>query len=284
MTQSRQIYIIKADGNRVPFDVSKLRHSLLRAGTKREVVDDITKQIERELRDGMLTSDIYKRAYAILRKVKRPFAARYSMKRAMLQFGPSGFPFEKFVAEIFRYRGYTAVTGINIHGSCAQHEVDLIASNKSRHIGAELKFHNRLGTKSDLKDALYVRARFLDIQQEQEIGEAKHRIDEGWFITNTKFTKNAIKYGNCAGLIMVSWDYPKKGNLQDLIEESRVQPVTCLTSFSQADKVELLKNDIVLCRSIREKVEMLHTLGFNDSKIESAIAESGALCGSSNDV
>lgn len=274
MAIQNQTFIIKADGNRVPFDVDKLNMSLQRAGTPDSLITEIIKQIEKELKPGTHTSEIYKRAFSLLRKKERPMAARYSMKRALLQFGPSGFPFEKFVAEIFNKRGFTTMVGEIIQGSCARHEVDVVAHKDSLHLGAELKFHNRLGTKSDLKDALYVHARFEDIKKLQG-----NHIKEGWFVTNTKFTKNAIKYGRCVGLTMISWDYPQKGNLQDLIEEAGVQPVTALTSFTNAEKINLLKNNIVLCRDIHQNEAKLHKLGIKQIKIKKAIEESNALCG-----
>jgi len=281
MAYTKQVLITKADGNLVPFDVSKLYTSLHRTGARRETADRIVAEIEKELVSGMSTTKIYKRAFSLLRKEERPSAARYSMKRALLALGPSGFPFEKFVAEIFKERGFTAIVGEMVQGSCAKHEVDMVARKNAVHIGAELKFHNRLGTKSDLKDALYVSARFEDIKKAQK---DTNGITEGWFITNTKFTKNAIRYGSCAGLTMVSWDYPKQGNLQDLIEEAGVQPVTCLTTLSQRDKIQLLQNDIVLCRTIHQKEDVLHSLGLNPSKIKAAIDESNVLCGTAHGV
>ena len=159
-----------------------------------------------------------------------------------------------------------------------RHEVDIILSNKEMCAGAELKFHNRQGIKSDLKDALYVQARFEDIKKVHgKVGAQK--ITEGWFITNTKFTKNAIRYGTCAGLTMISWGYPRKGNLQELIEETKVQPVTALTSFSQSEKTMLLENKIVLCKSIHQHTDALRVLGISKQKIDAAVAESSALCG-----
>jgi len=170
MTYSKEVLITKADGNRVPFDATKLYTSLHRIGANKETADHIVNQIEKELVSGMSTTQIYKRAFSLLRKEERPSAARYSMKRAVLALGPSGFPFEKFVAEIFKERGFAAIVGEMVQGSCAKHEVDMVAQKNATHIGAELKFHNRLGTKSDLKDALYVSARFEDIKKAQNSG------------------------------------------------------------------------------------------------------------------
>jgi len=265
------------DGSKVPFNPKLLQSSLRRAGAPDDVIESITTQIQKEITDGLTTTAIYRRAFSLLKETGQPLAARYSMKRAVLALGPSGFPFENFVAEIFKTKGYSTNVGKIVKGLCVEHEVDVILSNKEKCIGAELKFHNKQGIKSDLKDALYVHARFEDIKKVQGSVNAKV-IQEGWLITNTKFTRNSIRYGECAGLTMISWGYPGKGNLRELIEETKVQPITALTSLSQDEKRVLLENKIVLCRTLCRGGEALFSLGIPKRKIEDAIAESSALC------
>ena len=200
------------------------------------------------------------------------------MKRALLAFGPSGYPFEDFIAEIFRAKGYNVKIGEIIQGACVKHEVDIIAQKDGKKIGAEIKFHNELGNRSDIKVALYVHSRFEDIKKtKREDGGIS--IDEDWIITNTKFTSDAIKYGNCIGMKMVSWNYPKQGNLRNLIDETGVHPITALTVLSQEDKTKLIKNKIVLCRNIKNNREIFDLVGFDEKKIQNIIEESQALCG-----
>jgi hypothetical protein len=43
---------------------------------------------------------------------------------------------------------------------------------------------------------------------------------ECWIATNTRFSKDAVTYGNCAGLKLFSWDYPLKGGLKELVSLS----------------------------------------------------------------
>jgi hypothetical protein len=48
----------------------------------------------------MRTDEIYAHAFEMLREADIPAAAaRYSVKRAIFALGPSGFPFEQFLAE-----------------------------------------------------------------------------------------------------------------------------------------------------------------------------------------
>jgi hypothetical protein len=273
---SEPVLVRKADGTLEPFDELKLRSSLSRAGASEAACDAVTEKITRMLSDGISTALVYRKAFAELKKLERTPAARYSMKRAVLELGPSGFPFEKFVAEIFRTEGFEAATGVIVQGACAEHEVDLVAHRGNEHIGAEMKFHNKLGFKSDLKIALYVKARFDDIQKANP--EGPNRL-AGWLITNTKFTHHAISYSECAGLTLVSWNYPYGGTLQDRIERAGVQPITALTSLSKNDKLKLLQQDLVLCRSLWGNEAKLSAAGFPNTKIDGVLHEANTLCG-----
>jgi len=49
------------------------------------------------------------------------------LKKAILQLGPTGYPFERFVGELLKYQGYEAKVGQIVQGNCVQHEVDVVA-------------------------------------------------------------------------------------------------------------------------------------------------------------
>src|SRR3989344_2359712 len=181
-------------------------------------------------RAGITTEEIYRRAFEILQKEEAtPVAARYSIKRAVFALGPSGFPFEQFLAEVLRAHGWKAQTGVALNGRCAPHEVDVFAEKNGRRIGVEAKFHNDAGGKTDIKDALYVHARYQDLRATPDTSS---HVDEGWLVTNTRFTRNAIRYAQCSGLSLIGWDYPHGRGLLALIEEVKVHPLTCLTTLS----------------------------------------------------
>lgn len=268
------VTVIKLDGTPESFAPEKLRMSLLRSGAAREDAEQIIEQIKPWLRDGITTSEIYKRAFALLKRYERPIAARYSMKRAIRELGPSGFPFEDFVTEMFRAQDYVTATGIIVSGRCVEHELDVRAQKGETVIGAELKFHNNLGIKSDLKIALYVHARFEDLKAAKE----KNHITEGWLITNTNFTQNAIEYAKCVGLKMISWSYPEGQTLQDLIERSGVQPITALTSLTQREKRLLLERRVVLCKTLPDHAQVMESIGMGDKRIDEVLKESHAVC------
>ncbi|MES2436979.1 MAG: ATP cone domain-containing protein [Patescibacteria group bacterium] len=267
-------YVVKANGKKEPFDILKLEHSLRNADATPDTLQKITKHIIQELEDGMTTQDIYKHAFSLLHNIERRSALKYSMRRAVMDLGPSGFPFERLVAEIFKQKGYEAVTDKIVEGSCSDHEVDVVAWKPDSLIMCEAKFHGQLGLKSDLKTILYVKARFDDLSKKTyTFGAEPQPLSEGWLVTNTKFTITAIKYAECQGMKAIGWNYPLDGNLHDLIDSTGLHPLTCLHSLSDHDKKELLSKNIILCKNLVEDPSILVGLGLNDANIEAVLEE-----------
>ena len=160
-------------------------------------------------------------------------------------------------------------------GRCAPHEVDVYAEKNGKRIGIEAKFHNDAGGKTDIKDALYVKARYEDLRATPLVSS---HVDEGWLVTNTRFTKNAIRYAQCSGLTLIGWDYPYKHGLFALIEEARVHPLTCLTTLTDSEKHRLLDQKIVLCKHVQAP-HLLEGYGVKPDRIPLVLEEARQLCG-----
>ena len=125
------VLVTKADGEQEPFDAGKLEKSLEHAGASSTMRARIAAHVLKELRPGMTTEEIYRHAFEMLRREEeRPVAARYSVKRALFALGPSGFPFEQFLAEVLRAHGWSARTGVALTGRCAPPQVDLFSEKK----------------------------------------------------------------------------------------------------------------------------------------------------------
>lgn len=256
-----EILIVKESGRHEAFDPEKLRFSLMHSGASEEATEEVLSHILPELHNGMTTGDIYRHAFSILAKISRPVARSYSLRRAVMQLGPSGFPFEDFVAEILKTKGFQCLTRQTVLGGCVPHEVDVVAYNEKKLIMVEAKFHNELGSKSDLKVVLYIKARFDDLKDNVfNYGGSNRKITEGWLVTNTKFSSTAIHYGVCKNMTLIGWNYPEVGNLQHMIQEQKLHPITCLTSLSQSEKKILLTAGVVLCSNIRQNPEILGKL------------------------
>lgn len=268
------VYITKSDGKRELFEENKLVHSLTRAGAQREVVDEIVDEVGKTIRDGMSSTEIYSKAFSMLHKHHAPTAVKYSIRRALLELGPDGFPFEKFVARIFRLWGYETLTDQTVMGSCIVHEVDIVAWKGDKLAMVEAKFHNEMDLKSDVKVVLYVKARFDDISgMIFEYGGTKMKLGQKYLITNTKFTDQAIKYSNCQDIILIGWNYPSDGNLHDIIEKNSLHPITCLTSLTKQEKKELIGKNMLVCSDLAKSPDILHSIGVKQVRVRDIIAE-----------
>jgi len=274
------IYITKADGSREIFDSSKLEFSLKNAGASNAAIETILDDISDLMVDGMTTHEIYSRAFEMLHSTEQPAAVKYSLKRAIMELGPSGFPFEKFVAEILRQKGFETLTDQKVRGKLVEHEIDVVAWNDEKLIMVEAKFHNQLGVKTDLKVILYVKERFDDLSAVTfDYGKPGRKIDEGWLVTNTKFTSTAIEYGSQQGkeLVLIGWNYPTVGNLHDLILEEKLHPLTCLSTLNGREKKVLLDQGIVLCKTLADNTQLLEIAGLTDTEKEKVLEEIKAL-------
>ena len=272
--------VTKADGTKEPFKVEKLRRSLRRSGASKQEVAYVIDAITKQLQDGMLTQEIYRKAFEILHHQELPAAARYSLRRALFGLGPTGFPFEAFLARLFETEGYQTRLNITLEGKCATHEIDIGAFKPEHSFVAEAKFHSRPGLKSDLQVSMYSYARLLDLKEQRICRADVCGIDEFWLITNTKFTSSAIRYGECVGLTMLSWNYPRRNNLHDRIQRAGIYPVTVLQNLSRKQALTLIEREVLICRDIRDQPFVLKYLNLSDKQMAVVMKEVESLIGS----
>lgn len=278
-SEENQIYIIKASGEKVKFDKDKLKRSLLHSGAELYQVDEIVSKVTESMKDGMTTKEIYKLAFRLLKNYSRPTAARYKLKQAIMELGPSGFPFEHFIAELLKYDGYKVVVGEIVRGNCVNHEIDVIAEKDNHHFMIECKFHNQQGHISDVKIPLYINSRFLDVEKQWKKQEGHaFKFHQGWVVTNTRFSDDATQYGKCANMRLVSWDYPDKNGLKDWIDGSGLHPVTSMTTLTNQEKQILLDKKIVLCMTLHSNFQILDKIGISSLRQKKILKECSALC------
>jgi len=272
------IQVVKADGTQEAFRVEKLKHSLKRAGATNAEITDIISRIEETLYEGIKTQEIYHNAFEMLRDCALPTRAKYSLRRALFGLGPTGFPFEDFLAKMFEKEGYATATGVELQGHGALHELDVAAYNDTDSFVVEAKFHSRPGVKSDLQVVMYSYARLLDLRDTKICDESFCTITKLMVITNTKFTSTAEKYAETVGLELLSWNYPKGNNLQDRIQKSGLYPVTVLQTISQSQKKALLAVGIITCRDLITKPHVLRNIHLSATKIKKILAEAEVIC------
>ncbi len=277
--KKHQRIITTYSNENMPFVAKKLRTSLEKAGADKGLSREIFEKIK-ELESVSSTKDIHSVAFEYLKKKNRPVAARYNLKRAIAELGPTGFPFERFVGEILKRQGYSVEIGKVVSGKCVEHEIDIVAKKKNSHIMVECKFHNKHWIKSHIQTALYVKARFDDVKKSW-VGRAGHgkKFHQAWIVTNTKLTDQAISYAECSGIKVVSWNYPKNGSLANIIDSLGLHPITALTSLNKKHKQSIVENGVILCQDVLDKKPLLRKVGLSESKINQVMEESRAVCG-----
>ena len=274
-----KITIIKASGEKAPFQMEKVRRSLERAGANEIIIDEIVKNIEDIVFDGMTTKKIYQMAFKMLKRKSRVSASKYKLKKALMELGPSGYPFEKFVGKLLEHEGFQTQVSSIIQGSCVTHEVDVIAQKDKKHYMIECKYHSDQGRFCNVKIPLYIHSRFLDVEKQWEKQQGhKTKFHQGGVYTNTRFTTDAIQYGTCVGLMLTSWDYPEGNGLKERIDKSGLHPLTSLTTLTKAEKSKLLDKGIVLCKELHETPTLLNEIGIDKTRHKKILEDSEALC------
>jgi ATP cone domain-containing protein/restriction endonuclease len=266
------IHVLKADKTREPFSEQKVMDSIKRARIPHSLRGEVLTHVKSKLYEGISTREIYHHVLEYLDTSPKPYIkTRYSLKEAIMQMGPTGYPFEDFISKLLESEGYTTQVRQILRGKCVSHEIDIIAQKNGKKAMIEAKFHNSPGVRSEVHVALYTQARFEDVK-------ITNIIDEAWIVTNTKTTIDANAYANCAGMRVLSWDYPVGEGLRELIERSRLHPVTMLTTLSQSQKMTLLENHIVLCKDILKNPQSLNILYLSKQDQEKLMREVSTVC------
>lgn len=297
-----KLYVQKSTGETEIFSQEKLKESLTRSGAESSVIEAIVSEIlvwmeeetkrlsgnSESVRWGQDRLDtvfaipsrkIYTMAFSLLRKRTKGNAARYKLKSAMMEMGPTGHPFEYFAGEIYRALGYDVEVAKTLDGHCVTHEVDVIATKDRHQRFIECKYYQSTGKNANVQVPLYIRSRVDDIIK---IRSTRAEYDgftfSGGVVTNTRFTVDAERYGECSGLHLLSWDYPKGAGLREIIDRERIYPVTSLTNLSKLDKLKLMEQGVVACTQILREPSLLDSLNLNNNKLQKVIEEIRDIC------
>jgi len=263
------MYVIKASGEKEQFDPKKIFKTCLRAGASKDLAGKVAEEVGKKVYDGITTKEILNLALSLL-KEKPEVVARYDLKRAIMMLGPTGFPFEKFFAEVLQNYGYKTEIGKIIRGKQVNQEVDITAVKESAYM-VECKYHNAQGIHTGLKVAMYTYARFLDL---------KEHFDHAWLVCNTKCSGDAIKYSEGVNQRITSWRYPKKESLEQLIEQKNLYPITILKSINKNTKDKLAQANIMLAKDLLDynMNDLKRKTGLSENILKKVILEVKDVC------
>jgi Restriction endonuclease len=273
------ILIRKASGEEESFSSEKLKQSLKNAGAKEVTILKIVSDIEAWIYPGVTTKKIYTRAFTLLRGEKTSSSIRYKLKQAILELGPTGYPFESLIGRLFEKQGFSTEVGIVVDGKCVTHEMDVIATQDGSQHLVECKYHADQGRQVSIQVPLYVRARVDDIiSTRQGLPEYQGFSFKGWVVTNTRFSSDSINFSKCSGLKLLGWDYPNGNGLKEMIERLHIYPITVLHSLLKKEKRYLLEQKIVTCSQLQENIDALQYFNFSTKKYRKVIEELNAIC------
>lgn len=283
---SKNPLIKKASGESQAFSAEKLKHSLFRSGAPEEIIDEIVTHINNWITEEYKREDkaipskqIYSKAFGLLRKKTVSNAARYKLKNAIMEMGPTGYPFEYFVGEIYSIMGYDVKVSQILQGACVSHEVDVLATKGNHQRFIECKYYQSKGKTANVKVPLYIDSRVRDIiTNRKTLQEYNNFTFSGGVVTNTRFSTDAEEYGKCAELHLLSWDFPKGNGLKDIIDREKIFPITSLSSLSKTDKQKLMEEGIVVCRQIVRDSSKIDLLDLKPQKRKRVLEEIRDLC------
>lgn len=277
--KNENIEIKKFNGEIEIFNAEKLKTSVRRSKASESEIEEIVEQIMPTLYDGMPSKEIYKKAFSLLKKHNRTSASKYSLKRAILDLGPTGYPFEQLVSALLKHHGYSTQVGIIMQGECVTHEVDVLAEKDGNTYTVECKFHADPKAVSNVKVPLYINSRFLDIQKcwNKDPQKASH-LKQGWLVTNTRFSTDAIDYAKCVGLHLLSWDYPKNNGIKQNVDKFALYPITTLTTLTKNEKHLLIKYNVILTKELYKDSHLLDKIGISTLRKEKVLNEIKKLC------
>jgi hypothetical protein len=267
------IHVLKADGKSEDFSEQKLLDSIKRAGITENMQPLVVDHVKNNLYENIPSSEIYRHIEEFFGKSNdTPSKSKYSLKRALMELGPTGYPFETYISEVLKAKGYSTQVDQTLSGKCVNHEVDIIAIKENEKIMVECKFHNRPGIRSDLHVSLYTKARFDDLRE-------KHGFTKAMLATNTKITSDGLSYAQCENLDVLSWSFPEDESLRNIIEKYKLYPITQLSSISFSQKQEFLQKAIVLISQICNNSDLINQITIPNEKRDEILSEARNISG-----
>jgi hypothetical protein len=239
------VFVTKANGSRQLFDKNKAIRTCLKMGASRQVALEIAEKVESRLYDGISTQMIHRMIIRFLRKYKPEVSNLFDLRKGISLMSPKP-EFELFIQTLLMHNGFEVRPNQILSGKCVEHEVDAVARKDGVTFFVEAKHHFSYHALTGLDESRIARAVLEDVT-ENEIPERNDwRIDHAMIVTNTKYSDYALQYGRCRNILQIGWSSPVTLGLQNMIEENRLYPLSCLRSLPAEIRFKLVESGIVL--------------------------------------
>jgi len=265
------VTVRKLDGTTQQFKPEKLRRSLRRSGADKQTIDMILKKVKKILHEGIETKTLYTFVMSELEKAHPVASCKYDIKSALLELGKDGRYFEQFVGELLEMKGYAVKLNQFVKGKFIPHEIDAIATKDKETLMVECKHHRRYDDGLGIQTALYVHARFLDVQTQ---------FTKPLLVTNTTFSNQVIQYSRGVALELMGWSYPRKDSLQKNIEQFKLYPITLFKPLGKSRIRKCMDASIITIKDfLKAEPQMLsRVLGVSKKKIKEYQGMAESLC------
>jgi len=161
--------------------------------------------------------------------------------------------FERFIQILLSEHGYEVTPNQIIRGKCVEHEVDAIARKNGETCIVEVKHHFSYHTSTGLDVSRIARAVFEDVTEGFKLGFNSLKIDKVMIVCNTKLSGHAKRYAKCRGIHHIGWSSPPNHDLQTMIEEKKLYPMTYLKVSNIPTMKKLASAGIILLKQLTEK-------------------------------
>jgi len=246
------IFVIKADGKKELFDRGKVVRTCLRMGATGQVAEAVAEKIEMNLYDGIETRKILQMIFRQLSRHEPAVKHKIDLRKALSLMKPKP-DFEFFIQTLLSEHGYEVTPNQIVNGKCVEHEVDAIARRDGLTYIVEVKHHFNYHILTGLDVSRVARAVFEDVTEGFELGLNSLKIDRAMIVCNTKFSEHAKRYAECRGIKHIGWNSPLDLNLQTMIAEKKLYPITYLKGLTITTTERLAQAGIVLLKQLTAK-------------------------------
>jgi hypothetical protein len=270
--------VTKADSTKQLFDKEKIVKTCLRMGTTRAVAESIAEEIEAKVYEGIDTKKILQMIFRKVRKHQPSLKHQIDLRKALSLLNPVP-DFELFVQTLLSEHGYTVIPNQIVRGRCVEHEIDAIAKKDGVTLIVEVKHHFSYHTPTSLDVGRISRAVFEDVTEGFKLGLNNLKVDKAMIVCNTKLSEHAKRYAECRGIYHIGWSSPTNHDLQTMIEERQLYPITNLRRLNRVSRKRLVSNGIILLKQLTEKnpKELRRQTGIPQKDLESIIRRSRAI-------